>query len=75
MITDLSPLERERAEASLLTLSNANELLVQTIREVMGNEISNSLSGNTVTANEIILMAQSRFDRILEKQPVVDASA
>ena len=50
-----------RVKKSLVTLSNASELVAQLVISVVGNDISDSLKGSRVTTDMIKTMAQNRF--------------
>jgi hypothetical protein len=60
------PLNEDRVRKSATVLANANELVAHVIRNVAGNDISNTLNGSNVTLNTLRTLAQSRFKRHFE---------
>ena len=63
---DTSSLNDLRIKKSGVVLANATELAINVIRSVVGNDVSDSLNGNRLTANTIRMMAQARFRRHLD---------
>lgn len=62
----MTKVELDKAKRSLVTLANASELTAQIIVNIAGNDISNSLSGSTVTLNMLRNIAQARFQSNLK---------
>ena len=56
----LSSLRREK---SLMTLANANELASRIIRQIAGNDISNTIQGQPATMEVLTNIALSRIQR------------
>lgn len=59
-----------RREKSLMTLANANELAGRIIKQVAGNDISNSFNGSPLTSDLVCTIVQRRFQTALDKNPV-----
>jgi hypothetical protein len=70
MLEDLTPVKQDRAITSLVTISNAAELGTQVLREIMGDEISNSISGSVLTNEQICLMITNRIKENLALRAV-----
>lgn len=59
-------IEAARLERSTVTVANAIELTAQVIRSIAGNEISNTLNGETITLAQVSQLAAARFQKKLE---------
>lgn len=57
-----------RVLKSVITLSNANELVSAIIKNIAGEDVSDSLNGTRLTTNMINLLAQARFKEYLLKE-------
>ena len=62
----MASIELEKAKKSTVTLANATELVSQIVLNIAGNDISDSLSGSTVTLNTIRSLAQARIQSNLK---------
>lgn len=62
----MASIELEKAKKSIVTLSNASELIAQTVLNIAGNDISDSLSGSPLTLNMLRSIAQARIQNNLK---------
>lgn len=60
------PIHNKRIFNSLITLSNANELVASVILELCGDKIGNRIKGAKITSSIINVLAQSRFRQHLK---------
>lgn len=61
-------LSTERVNRSIVTLSNVNELAVRVLRNVVGNDIADTLNGSPLTNALICSIVQSRTKTVLERR-------
>lgn len=52
---------------SLLTLGAGTDLAAKVIKNISGNDISNSINGEIVTLNDLRTLVQSRLKQKLDK--------
>ena len=52
-----------RVHQSMITLANTTELAVRVIRDIAGNDISNSINGNSLTSDALRALIVSRIQR------------
>jgi hypothetical protein len=52
--------------SSIVPLANASELAAQVIKNISGNDISNSLNGSPITLATLRSLALARFQNILK---------
>lgn len=64
-----TPLTLERTAQSAAVLANAGELVSGIIREVAGNDISNSINGSRATSEMIQTLANQRIIKQLTAKP------
>lgn len=56
----------EIAKSNIVPLANASELAAHVIKNISGNDISNSLNGSTVTLSTLRSLAMARFQSSLK---------
>lgn len=64
-----SNLTLERQAQTAAVLANAGELISGIIREVAGNDISNSINGSRVTSEMIQTLGHQRIMKQLQAKP------
>lgn len=58
----------QNQERTALTLANASELVANIIKNISGNDISNTLNNNTITRELIVNMSCRRISDNLTKR-------
>lgn len=66
MATDQISLDRQKNNATVL--ANAGELVAGVIKQIAGNDISNSLNGSKITSDVIQGLAYQRITKTIEQQ-------
>ena len=56
----------QKQEQSALTLSNAGEIISGVVREIAGNDISNTINGSKISNEIIVSLAFQRIQKDLE---------
>ena len=64
----MTSVQQESVRQSAIVLGNAAQLVVDVVKEIAGNDISNTLNGSPVTTNTLRTLAQARFKNQLLKQ-------
>lgn len=67
-MTTETDLDRQRIDKSSTTMAVANDLILNVIRDIAGNDISNSLDGSSKLANNLAAIAVSVYRDELTKQ-------
>lgn len=60
--------QQETVRKSAVVLGNAAQLVVAIVKNIAGNDISDTLNGSRVTANTLRTLAQARFKNVLSQQ-------
>lgn len=60
--------QQETVRKSAVVLGNAAQLVVAIVKNIAGNDISDTLNGSRVTANTLRTLAQARFKNALSQQ-------
>lgn len=66
MATDQISLDRQIINATVL--ANAGELVAGVIKQIAGNDISNSLNGSKITSDVIQGLAYQRITKTIQQQ-------
>ena len=64
---DNDTLLQQRMAPSMVTLGAASTLAAAILREVVGNDISDSLNGSALTQETIVNMTNARVQQVLGK--------
>jgi hypothetical protein len=64
----MGPTQQSNVRQSAVVLGNAAQLVVAIVKEIAGNNISDTLNGSRVTANTLRTLAQARFKNQLLAQ-------
>lgn len=60
--------QQESVRKSAVVLGNGAQLVVAIVKNIAGNNISDTLNGSRVTANTLRTLAQARFKNALSQQ-------
>ncbi len=72
MLENLQPHKQDKAIVSLLTLSNASELGLQVLREIMGDEISTGIGDSPLTNEQVGMMLSNQIREKIALKPIAE---
>lgn len=61
-------LQLERVRQSCIVLANASAVVANVVQNIAGNDIANTVNGESITRDMLMVLAQSQFKKSLQSK-------